>query len=67
MMNIKKCTNGHFYNGDRYKICPYGEEANLLHSPDPVKQENAKTEKTDKKMREEIIPEMRISVRTIAN
>ena len=29
-MNIRKCTNDHFYNGDRYKICPYCEEANLL-------------------------------------
>lgn len=48
-MNIRKCENGHYYNGDRYKICPYCEESNLLRSPDTVKQENVKKEKADKK------------------
>ena len=46
IMNIRKCENGHFYNGDRYKICPYCEEAKLLQNPDTEKQENAKKEKT---------------------
>lgn len=41
-MNIRKCENGHYYNGDRYKICPYCEEAKLLQNPDTEKQENAK-------------------------
>lgn len=41
-MNIRKCENGHFYNGDRYKICPYCEEAKLLQNPDTEKQENDK-------------------------
>lgn len=52
-MNIRKCENGHYYNGDRYKICPYCEESNLLRSPDTVKQENVKKEKADKKKRTE--------------
>lgn len=25
-MNIKMCENGHYYNGNRYKSCPYCEE-----------------------------------------
>ena len=55
-MNIRKCENGHFYNGDRYKICPYCEEAKLLQNPDTEKQENAKKEKTDKKKEPKVRP-----------
>lgn len=55
-MNIKKCENGHFYNGDRYKICPYCEDENLLRSPDAVKQENAKKEKADKQKEPKVRP-----------
>ncbi len=29
-MNIRKCANGHYYNGDRYKSCPYCAEAQEL-------------------------------------
>ena len=46
-MNIRKCENDHFYNGDRYKVCPYCEEAKLLQNPDTEKQENAKKGKTE--------------------
>lgn len=56
IMNIRKCENGHYYNGDRYKICPYCEESNLLRSPDTVKQENVKKEKTDKKKEPKVRP-----------
>ena len=56
IMNIRKCENGHFYNGDRYKICPYCEEAKLLQNPDTEKQENAKKEKTDKKKEPKVRP-----------
>ena len=55
-MNIRKCENGHYYNGDRYKICPYCEESNLLRSPDTVKQENVKKEKADKKKEPKVHP-----------
>lgn len=55
IMNIRKCENGHFYNGDRYKICPYCEEAKLLQNPDTEKQENAKG-KTDKKKEPKVRP-----------
>ena len=50
-MNIRKCEHDHFYNGDRYKVCPYCEETNLLRSSDTVKQGNTKKEKADKKKR----------------
>ena len=56
IMNIRKCENGHYYNGDRYKICPYCEESNLLRSPDTVKQENVKKEKADKKKEPKVRP-----------
>lgn len=56
IMNIRKCENGHYYNGDRYKICPYCEESNLLRSPDTVKQENVKKEKADKKKEPKVHP-----------
>ena len=56
IMNIRKCENGHYYNGDRYKICPYCEEAKLLQNPDTEKQENAKKEKTDKKKEPKVRP-----------
>ena len=55
-MNIRKCENDHFYNGDRYKVCPYCEEAKLLQNPDTEKQENAKKEKTDKKKEPKVRP-----------
>ena len=55
-MNIRKCENGHYYNGDRYKISPYCEESNLLRSPDMVKQENVKKEKADKKKEPKVHP-----------
>ena len=48
-MNIRKCENDHFYNGDRYKICPYCEDANLLKNPDTSKLEKTKKEKAAKK------------------
>ncbi len=28
-MKLTRCANGHFYDGDRYKICPHCEEANM--------------------------------------
>ena len=56
IMNIRKCENGHYYNGDRYKVCPYCEEAKLLQNPDTEKQENAKKEKTDKKKEPKVRP-----------
>ena len=56
IMNIRKCENDHFYNGDRYKVCPYCEESNLLRSPDTVKQENVKKEKADKKKEPKVHP-----------
>lgn len=38
-MNIKICENGHYYNGNRYKCCPYCEEQQM------VSQGKLKTEK----------------------
>ncbi len=29
-MNIKICENGHYYNGNRYKCCPYCEEQQMV-------------------------------------
>ena len=29
-MNIKICENGHYYNGNRYKCCPYCEEQKMV-------------------------------------
>ena len=55
-MNIRKCENDHFYNGDRYKVCPYCEEAKLLQNPDTEKQENVKKEKADKKKEPKVRP-----------
>lgn len=70
-MNIRKCENDHFYNGDRYKICPYCEDANLLKNPDTSKLENKK-EKAAKKKEPKDRPVKknmwrRISARTIIN
>ena len=52
-MNIRRCENDHFYNGDRYKVCPYCEEAKLLQNPDTEKQENAKKGKNRQEERTE--------------
>ena len=71
-MNIRKCENGHYYNGDRYKICPYCEESNLLRSPDTVKQENVKKEKQTRRKNRRFVQSRKnmwkkISAKTIVN
>ncbi len=46
-MNIKICENGHYYNGNRYKCCPYCEEQQM------VSQGKLKTEKQGNVVEEE--------------
>lgn len=46
-MNIKICENGHYYNGNRYKCCPYCEEQQM------VSQGKLKTEKQENVVEEE--------------
>lgn len=46
-MNIKICENGHYYNGNRYKCCPYCEELQM------VSQGKLKTEKQGNVVEEE--------------
>ena len=46
-MNIKICENGHYYNGNRYKCCPYCEEQQM------VSQGKLKTEKQGNEVEEE--------------
>ena len=61
-MNIRKCENDHFYNGDRYKICPYCEDANLLKNPDTSKLEKTKKEKAAKKKEPKVSYSYQITV-----
>ena len=46
-MKIKICENGHYYNGNRYKCCPYCEEQQM------VSQGKLKTEKQGNVVEEE--------------
>ena len=46
-MNIKICENGHYYNGNRYKCCPYCEEQQM------VSQGKLKKEKQENVVEEE--------------
>ena len=46
-MNITICENGHYYNGNRYKCCPYCEEQQM------VSQGKLKTEKQGNVVEEE--------------
>lgn len=40
-MDMKRCNKGHFYDGEKYKTCPYCQETNMIPAKTvPVKENN---------------------------
>lgn len=53
-MNIKMCANGHYYNGHRYKTCPYCEEAERQQNHTMETKKAGKREEKEQKKQEKI-------------
>ena len=63
IMNIRKCENGHFYNGDRYKICPYKKKEPKVR---PVKKKYVEKDiRQDYRKLTELLIEWNMSITTM--